>query len=106
MTGRMAGYCTGYPVPGYMNPTRGRGFGFWPRGGGRGRGWRHWYYATGVPGWARSYGAPAWDTWTNPEPINPAEELEALKQQAQYLEQSLADINKHIGELQSREKGK
>jgi len=48
MTGRAAGYCAGYPVPGYMNPIpgfgwrgwfgRGRWFfgrGFW----GRGRGW-------------------------------------------------------------------
>ncbi|MBN2534712.1 MAG: DUF5320 domain-containing protein [Spirochaetales bacterium] len=36
MTGRAAGYCAGYPVPGYMNPVSGqglRGYGF-----GRGRG--------------------------------------------------------------------
>jgi len=25
MTGRAAGYCAGYPVPGYMNPVAGRG---------------------------------------------------------------------------------
>ena len=26
-----------------------------------GRGWRNWYYATGMPGWLRaSYGLPAW----------------------------------------------
>ena len=24
MTGRAAGYCAGYPVPGYMNPVGGR----------------------------------------------------------------------------------
>ena len=24
MTGRAAGYCAGYPAPGYMNPYRGR----------------------------------------------------------------------------------
>jgi hypothetical protein len=30
MTGRAAGYCAGYPVPGYMNPIAGRGF--WNRG--------------------------------------------------------------------------
>ena len=30
MTGRAAGYCAGYPVPGYMNPIPGRGF--WNRG--------------------------------------------------------------------------
>ena len=52
MTGRAAGYCVGYNVPGYINPTPGSrpgiwGRGFWPgygfrpvrgRGGGRGRG--------------------------------------------------------------------
>ncbi len=48
MTGRAAGYCAGYPVPGYMNPIPGRasfrgyfgvGRGGYPRGGGRGRAW-------------------------------------------------------------------
>ncbi|HUW32166.1 MAG TPA: DUF5320 domain-containing protein [Planctomycetota bacterium] len=64
MTGRAAGFCAGYPMPGYMNPVPGRayrgaplyGAGFYPRigacryrmlppygpawgyGGGRGRG--------------------------------------------------------------------
>ncbi|MGI6207796.1 MAG: DUF5320 domain-containing protein, partial [Anaerolineae bacterium] len=28
MTGRGAGYCAGYGVPGYANPVGGRGFGF------------------------------------------------------------------------------
>jgi len=32
MTGRAAGYCAGYPVPGYMNPVGGRGYGGWGRG--------------------------------------------------------------------------
>jgi len=30
MTGRAAGYCAGYPVPGYMNPIH--GLGYWGRG--------------------------------------------------------------------------
>ena len=37
MTGRAAGYCAGYPVPGYLNPIPGRGFG---RGAGFGGGGR------------------------------------------------------------------
>jgi hypothetical protein len=76
MTGRAAGYCAGYAMPGYMNPMPraagvgygawgygawpGRGAGFW---GGRGRrgGRRNWYRATGMPGWARArMGLPAW----------------------------------------------
>ncbi|NLJ49529.1 MAG: DUF5320 domain-containing protein [Candidatus Atribacteria bacterium] len=59
MTGWGRGYCVTYLGP---HPSR-----FWLRstpwyyggqflgrfGRGRGRGWRHWYYATGLPGWAR-----------------------------------------------------
>lgn len=59
MTGRAAGYCAGYPVPGFMNPIPRRGFWGGGRGGG-GRGRRNWFYATGMPGWARAgYGYPA-----------------------------------------------
>ncbi|RLA83694.1 MAG: hypothetical protein DRG31_05855 [Deltaproteobacteria bacterium] len=45
MTGRGAGFCAGFPVPGFMNPMPGRRFFGW------GRGWGFW--ATGLPGWAR-----------------------------------------------------
>ncbi|HUU26805.1 MAG TPA: DUF5320 domain-containing protein [archaeon] len=55
LTGRGAGYCAGYTVPGYMNPVPGIGMG---SGRGRGMGWRHCYYATGLPGWARAGRAP------------------------------------------------
>lgn len=68
MTGRGAGYCAGYPVPGFMNPTPGMGFGgggfgrgFGRGFGGGGRGRRNWFYATGMPGYARAAaGMPAW----------------------------------------------
>ena len=38
MTGRAAGYCAGYSVPGYVNPVSGRGGFGYGRGGGRGLG--------------------------------------------------------------------
>jgi len=61
MTGRAAGYCAGFPVPGYMNPWGLRGFGF-----GFGRGWgRGW--------WWRFYGYPFpyfYTPWMNPY-LNP-----------------------------------
>jgi len=41
MPGRAAGYCAGYPVPGFMNPRSGYGRGY-DRGWGRGFG-RGWY---------------------------------------------------------------
>jgi len=115
MTGRAAGFCAGYPVPGYANFVGGRGY--WGGGRGfRGGGWgrRNWYYATGLPGWARAgYGMGAWGGYAGGAYGFPAEypggfgagptaeqEQQALKQQSEYLQQSLDDINKRIEELE------
>lgn len=102
VTGRGAGFCAGFPVPGYMNPMPGRGFGrgfFGRGGGGRGRGFRHRYFATGVPGWAWFGGEP----WGAPPPA-PEQEVEALKRQAEFFEQSLGEIRKRIDELEAAAK--
>jgi hypothetical protein len=110
MTGRAAGFCAGYPVPGYVNPVGGRGYWGWGRGGGRGR--RNWYYATGLPGWQRAgYGWPAWGGAVNPYayggvPVAPTitsqQELDGLKGQAEYLEDALDGIKKRMEELESQ----
>ncbi len=126
MTGRAAGFCAGYPVPGYMNPVGGRGYGGWCRGFrvggfGRGRGF----------GWAGAgYGMPAWGGAVSPyayggagvspyayggaagpyayggapfaPTIAPQQELDGLKGQAEYLEDSLDGIKKRIEELESQ----
>jgi len=57
MTGRAAGYCAGYPVPGYMNPVAGRGLGARPFVGAYGPA----PYAQGIMpyGFGAGY-APAW----------------------------------------------
>jgi len=107
MTGRGAGYCAGYGVPGYMNPIPGRGF--WGRGGGWG--WRNWYYATGLTGWQRfgAYTPYAPGTYPYGAPgvgINKQQELDALKGQAEYLEDTLEGINKRIAELEAEVKKK
>jgi hypothetical protein len=114
MTGRAAGFCAGYGVPGYMNPVGGRGYGGWGRGGGWGR--RNWYYATGLPGWARTgYSVPALGGAANPyayggTPFPPSlttqQELDALKGQAEYLEDSLAGIKKRMEEIESQKGAK
>ena len=110
MTGRAAGFCGGYNVPGYMNPVGGRGFfgrGMGRRGGsGRGRGF----------GWAGAgYGMPAWGAAANPyayggAPFAPAvtaeQELDGLKGQAEYLEDHLDEIKKRIEELDSQKTSK
>ena len=95
MTGKGAGFCAGFSAAGRANPSGGRGFfgfrcgrGFGMNGGGRG--WRNWFRATGLPGFARAnnFSAQAMES-----------EQEILKQQAQYLKDSLDSINKRIEEL-------
>ena len=110
-TGRAAGYCAGFGMPGYANPTAGRGFGmgygpgrgsggrgggFGGRGfGGGGRGWRHWFHATGLPGWLR-FGSDA--------ASDPAQETEmekqALKDQAAMLQAEMDHIKKRLDEIE------
>jgi hypothetical protein len=91
MTGRGAGFCAGYPNPGYANAGGGRGFWGWGRGRGRGR--RNWFYATGLPFWARwaqgFFGASSAE-----------QEREALRQQSQQLQESLNAINQRLRDLE------
>jgi hypothetical protein len=106
MTGRAAGYCAGYGVPGYTNPIPGYGGGgrgFFGRGGrGGGRGWRNWYYATGLPGWARAgWNRPAWGPgFPLPPEHVPESELDTLKAQADYYREALDDITRRIEQLE------
>ena len=108
MTGRRGGFCAGYGVPGYANPGPSWGLGrFGGRGGGRG--YRNWYCATGVPGWARFCYAPAWcappQAWQGPQvpplgyPQQP-QETQFLKQQAAWLQEQLQSIQERIAELE------
>jgi Family of unknown function (DUF5320) len=94
MTGRRAGYCGGFNAPGFANPAPGYGMSCgYGRFGGRGRGWRHWYHATGLPGWARAgYVPPAQE-----------QELAGLKNEAEWLKGQLEAINRRIEELEQKE---
>ena len=113
MTGRGAGFCAGYDAPGYGTPIPGRGFGrgFWGRGwwgggrggGGGGRGGRHWYYATGLPGWMR-FGYGQWPTpmaaaW-GAGPMTSGQELQVLRDHAEALKADLDQISARIEELE------
>jgi len=93
MTGRAAGFCAGFGVPGYANPMLGRGFGGRGRGlgwgRGPGRGWR-------ARGWAVAPSAMPPAGW--PQPV-PGQEADALKQQADYLQGELDAIRKRLDEL-------
>jgi hypothetical protein len=106
MTGRAAGYCAGYGVPGYMNPVPGRGY--WGRGRGGGWGWRNWYRATGMPGWARAArGMPAWGQpwgYGAGAPYAPTrdQQADALKAQVEVLEQQLEDLRSALADLEQQ----
>ena len=109
MTGRAAGYCAGYSVPGYANPIggRGRGFGFgrgWGRGFGRGRGWGrgfgrgYGWYGANAPYADPYYAAPYAAAPT------PQDEAEFLKNQAKAMQEEINAINERINELESAAK--
>jgi hypothetical protein len=106
MTGRATGFCGGYPAPGYMNPAFGRGYWGGARGG---RGHRHWFYATGLTGWQRAGGYPAYGTPYGVPPAAPfaaamtsEQEAKILKGQAEYLEDALDGIRKRLDELEAK----
>ena len=102
MTGRAAGYCAGYPGPGYMSPMPGRGLGF---GGGRGFGRGLGLGFRGGHGWAGRWAAP----YAAPVPYASAatvpgaqQELEPLKGQAEYFGNALESIRQRISELEAQ----
>ncbi|NLS44988.1 MAG: DUF5320 domain-containing protein [Firmicutes bacterium] len=124
MTGRAAGYCAGFPMPGYMNPQPGfRGAGF---GRGRGRGWGRMY-----GGWGRMYGAPVRAGWMPPyhpswaAPAYPyggaypypeyymeyggaatdEQEVSFLREQAELLKEELEAIQGRLEELGGEKTG-
>ena len=106
MTGRAAGYCAGYPVPGYMNPYGGRGMafrrGFRGRGGGQGRGRGFGWF--GYPGvsYPSPVKPPPAQPWVDPEPYDEKAELDALHAQAHSLEVMLTDIRNRMEELEKQ----
>jgi hypothetical protein len=89
MTGWGRGYCL-EPAD-YVRPRSGIFGGYW---GGRGRGWRNRYWATGVPGRAW-WGMP---TRFEPEMTN-QEEMKILQEEAKILERQLEYVKKDIDKL-------
>jgi hypothetical protein len=93
MTGRAAGYCAGYNMPGYMNPYGGRmggGFG-WGRG-------RFWGYRHPPAFWGAPYG---YGTVPYAAPYSAGQEKEALQEQVKFFEDQIASVRKRIEDLES-----
>jgi hypothetical protein len=101
MTGHGAGYCAGFPVPGYANP--------YPRmGRGMGRGYRRRFVATGMPYWAQygyapgapvAYQQPVFPGYAQ---VSPDEEKEMLREQAEILKDQLDSIVARLDELEGK----
>jgi len=98
MSGRAAGFCAGYSMPGYSNPVSGRGY--FGRGGGRGR--RNCFYATGLPGWQRaSMGMPAFGgTYPYTPEMSSKQEADILRNEAGFLKKQLEAIQGRIETLE------
>ncbi len=103
MTGRAAGYCAGYGVPGFMNAVPGGGRGMaWGRGGGFGRG-----LGLGFRGgrrWAAPYGYPPPYAAYGAGP-SAQQEQDMLKEQADYLQNTLEGVRERIQELEKTQSG-
>jgi hypothetical protein len=105
MTGRAAGYCAGYAVPGFLNSGRGWGRGF-GRGWGRGFG-RGWGRGPGRGGY--SYPPPAIVQPVFPQTYSqvtqsqtPQQEVTALENYAKDLEAEKAELEQEMGGVKAR----
>jgi hypothetical protein len=95
MTGRAAGYCAGYGVPGFANPGFGAGRGFGRgMGFGRGSGW-------GM-GPARGWGGQAFPYAPYAAAPSREQELDALQGQAAQLQGTLDAIRERMDALQAK----
>lgn len=120
MTGRGAGFCAGYSVPGYMNPGpgfgrgygfgRGRGFGFGRGYGygagrgpgfGRGRGFRRTYNYAGAPWWG-PYGYGDFAGYEGATATGTdVDEKVFLRNEAEYLEDQIKQVKERLKALES-----
>jgi hypothetical protein len=90
MTGRRAGFCSGFATTGYTN-AYGRAVGF-----GCGQGFRRMYYATGIPGWSRG------NIGIN-RTYEPLDEKELLSRQAEIMEDQLQQLKNRLSSLNKSE---
>jgi len=108
MTGRGAGYCAGYDVPGSMNFVGGagcrrgfRGRGGYGWGGGGGVGWRHGWGGWGPASYPWSFESLRGPAAFHGAPAPPrVSEICALRDQADQVEGVLNDIRNRISELE------
>lgn len=98
MKAKGLGYCAGHPTAGYINRIGGWGRHWWQwlihRPGGYG--WRHCFWATGLPRWLR------WRGWQKVSPLfqkSPATEREVLEELKQQLQARIQAIEDRLQQL-------
>jgi hypothetical protein len=96
-TGRVAGYCAGYPVPGYLNPTIGYGRGF-GRGFGRRRGRGFFRGRFAYP--KHVIVQPTYQPVA--QPLTSEQEIVILKNYQKELETEKVDLDQEIGSVKTR----
>jgi hypothetical protein len=97
-TGRAAGFCAGYDVPGFMNPQQSR-WGGTGRAGGRGMAYRHGQQ--GGAGWGHGRGRMAFGLPPVPTEVPPVQpsNLEVLEARVGQLQTELSELRQLIGSL-------
>ena len=104
MTGRQAGYCAGFNMPGYLNNAGGRyfgmgfgrGTGFGGRGGRSGGfGYRNRFIAKGLASYGGIFAAPNSDQ-------DPDIEKRVLNNRVEVLQTELDAIKKRLDELTAK----
>ena len=96
MTGRAAGYCAGYPAPGYANlggPGYRRGFGL-------GRGLERGYWGRGRGFWRRGYYPESY----YPPTATKEEEKTYLENMVKGLEEEIRALRERIQDLSKEKK--
>ncbi|MBN2142993.1 MAG: DUF5320 domain-containing protein [Candidatus Aureabacteria bacterium] len=111
MSGRAAGFCAGYAMPGYMNPIPGRGYfgrgrGFF--GYGRGRGRQNWYNQAGFLNWQNMPLSPLayGKGYPYASELSQEQETDLLKNEAELLKKQLDDIQNRIKSIEKAEEDK
>lgn len=98
MTGGGRGYCRSAGSYNFRRPQLRQGTGF---GHGRGRGYRHIYWETGLPRWAR--GGPDIRDQYSGSPVSRKSEMEMLKSEAEALKDNLDAMQVRIKDLESEQ---
>lgn len=92
MSGKAAGYCAGYPVPGYVNSVGGYGRG--------GRGWGRGWYTYQQPVTVQPIYPQVYPPVIQPQ--NPEQEVVSLENYQKDLTADKADLEKEIDDVKAR----